>query len=251
MPELLSAALATEGVWFLALGALLAGLVRGFAGFGTAMIYLPVAGQVLDPFTALTTLIVMDLTAPLIHVPRALRDGHPGDVVRLGLGAALAIPLGVWALMQVAPEVFRWGVSLVALGLLALLVSGLRYRGRVTKPMIFGTGAASGLLAGSVGLPGPPVVFLYMASTHPAKTIRANNTLYLIVADVLLLAVLSWKGLMVDTAFVLGVCMILPYLLGNWLGGAMFRPGYETTYRRVAYTIIAGSAILGLPIWDG
>jgi uncharacterized membrane protein YfcA len=251
MPDALSAALATDGIWFLAFGALLAGIVRGFAGFGTAMIYLPVAGQVLGPFEALTTLIIKDLTAPLIHVPRALRDGQPGDVMRLGLGAALAVPVGVWLLTLVPAHVFRWGVSLVALGLLVCLIAGLRYRGPITKPLIFGTGATGGLLGGSVGLPGPPVILLYMSSNLPAKTIRANNTLYLILADILLLAVLMWKGLMVGTAVVLGALMILPYLIGNGVGAFMFRPGYETLYRRVAYGIIAASALLGLPIWDG
>ncbi len=236
---------------FLAFGALRAGVVRGFAGFGTAMIYLPVAGQVLSPFEALTTLIIKDLTAPLIHVPRAMRDGQPGDVLRLAVGAALAVPVGVWLLTLVEPEVFRWGVSLVALGLLAVLISGLRYRGPLTRPLIFATGATGGLLGGSVGLPGPPVILLYMASTLPPKAIRANNMLYLILADAILLAVLAWKGLLVGAAVAIGALMILPYLVGNWLGGYLFRPGHEMLYRRVAYAIIAASAILGLPIWDG
>ena len=42
-----------------------AGLVRGFSGFGTAMIYLPVASQFLTPFEALITLMVMDFFGPL------------------------------------------------------------------------------------------------------------------------------------------------------------------------------------------
>ena len=115
MLEALSQAFATEGLWFLAFGALVAGLVRGFAGFGNAMVYLPVAGQVLGPFEALTTIIVMELIAPLMHIPRAVRDGHPGDVLRLGVGAAVAVPLGVFVLSIIEPEVFRWGVSIVAL----------------------------------------------------------------------------------------------------------------------------------------
>lgn len=250
MPDTLLGAFATEGVWFLAFGAFLAGIVRGFAGFGTAMIYLPVAGQVLGPFEALTTLIIKDLTAPLIHVPRAMKDGDPGDVLRLATGAALAVPLGVLVLTLVEPVVFRWSVSIVTLCLLVILVSGMRYRGPMTKPLIFGTGAMGGFLGGSVGLPGPPVILLYMASTLPPKTIRANNTLYLILADVILLVVLAWKGLLVSSAVALGFLMILPYLAGNWLGALIFKPGYEKIYRRVAYAIIAASALLGLPIWD-
>ena len=247
----MSEALATEGLWLLITGALLAGVVRGFAGFGTAMIYLPCAAQVLGPFEALTTLIIKDLTAPLIHVPRALRDGTPGDLLRLGLGALIALPFGVWVLSLVAPEVFRWGVSLIALTLLTLLILGVRYRGQITNRILYGTGALGGFLAGAVGLPGPPVIMLYMASTLPAAAVRANLTLYLIMADTLMLAVLAWNGFLVASAVALGVLVILPYLLGNWVGALLFRPDLEDLYRRVAYAIIAASAILGLPIWDG
>jgi hypothetical protein len=120
----------------------------------------------------------------------------------------------------------------------------------MTPPLIYGTGAFGGFLAGSVGLPGPPIILLYMASTLPIAAIRANTTLYLILADILLLAVLSWNGFLVMGALQLGIAMILPYLLGNWLGALLFRPGYEVVYRRVAYGIIAASALMGLPIWD-
>lgn len=251
MFDALARAFETDGFWLLATGAFLAGIVRGFAGFGTAMVYLPVAGMVLGPFEALTTLIVKDLTAPLIHVPRALREGHPPDVLRLGAGALVALPLGVFVLSRVEPDVFRWGVSLVALGLLAALLLGLRYKGPMTPPLVFGTGALGGFLGGAVGLPGPPVILLYMASTLPARAIRANATLYLLLADVLLLAVFWVNGFVVASALALGFLMIWPYLLGNWLGAALFRPEYEVLYRRVAYAIIAGSAILGLPVWEG
>jgi uncharacterized membrane protein YfcA len=250
MSDAIARALATEGLWFLAAGAFLAGIVRGFTGFGTALVYLPIAAQLLTPFEALTTLLVKDLTAPLMHVPRALRDGDPADVARLGLGAMVGLPFGVWVLAHVPPEVFRWGVSLVALTMLALLIGGVRYRGRLTPPLVFATGALGGFLAGCVGLPGPPIILLYMASTLPVSAIRANTMLYLILADILFLAVLWWNGYLVVTALMLGVLMILPYTLGNWAGARMFRPEAERLYRWAAYALIAGSALIGLPVWD-
>ena len=250
MPEAIAAALAVDGIWLLFLAALIAGVVRGFAGFGTAMIFLPMAAQVLSPFEVLTVLVIMDLTGPLIHVPRALKDGHPADVVRLGLGAAIAVPLGVRVLSLAEPEVFRWGVSIVALVLLTLLVLAVRYRGVLTKRMMFGTGLLGGFLGGSVGLPGPPVIMLYMASTLPPSAIRANNTLYLILADVLILTVLAVRGFLVASAVAIGIIAIVPYTLGNWIGAKIFRPEAEKAYRLAAYAIIAVSALHGLPVWD-
>lgn len=249
MSEVLAEVLHLDGLWILALGALMAGLVRGFSGFGNAMVYLPAAGQVLGPFEALTSLVLMELVAPLMHIPRALRDGQPADVLRLGVGALVAVPVGIYILSLVEPEVFRWSVSLVALTLLILLIKGVRYTGALTPPLVYGTGAMGGFFAGCVGLPGPPVIMLYMASTLPVAAVRANLTLYLILADLILLVVLQTGGLLVVSALAIGAVMVLPYLLGNWLGAVLFKPEAETLYRRIAYAIIAASAILGLPIW--
>lgn len=242
--------IAPEALAWLVGAALIAGLVRGFSGFGTSMIFLPVAGQFLSPFAALTALAVMDLFGPMAMVPRALRDGHPADVLRLVAGLALAMPLGVWVLTIVEPTVFRYAVSLLALGLLALLIAGLRFRGQLTPPMVTGTGALGGLLGGSVGLPGPPVIMLYMASALPASAIRANITLYLLLADFALLALLWVFGELVWQALALGGVLVVPYLTGVLLGGWMFVPGREALYRAVAYGVIAASALSGLPVWD-
>ncbi|RVT84172.1 sulfite exporter TauE/SafE family protein [Rhodobacteraceae bacterium CCMM004] len=230
--------------------AAVAGVVRGFAGFGTGMVFLPVAARVLDPVSALVALVVMDLVGPLPAVPRALRDGHPPDIARLGLAMVLAMPLGLYALTQVPPEVFRWGVSLAALTLLAALVSGLRYRGRLTPPLVWATGAAGGVLGGAVGLGGPPVILLYLASTLPPAAVRGTITVYLILTDVALIALLGLMDRLTWAAVATGAALIPVYLLANLAGAAMFRPERARAYRVAAYAIIAGSALSGLPLWS-
>ncbi len=246
----LGQALATEGLWLLFLGVALAGLVRGFSGFGTAMVYLPIAAQVLPPVWVLITLVVFDILGPLPAVPRALRDGHPRDVLRLGAGALLGVPLGVAVLIWLSPEVFRYAVSLLTCGLLLLLVGGIRYHGQVRRPMIYGIGALAGFLGGAAGLPGPPVILLYMARPLPASVIRANTMLFLILADILMISVLGLNGLLGWQPILLGLCLVPVYLGAVALGSALFDPGRERLYRVVAYGIIAVSAVSGLPVWD-
>lgn len=243
---MLAGALAIPGVTWVFAAAFAAGIVRGFAGFGTAMIFLPVASQVIEPVWAVAVLIVMDFIGPLPAIPRALRDGHPRDLARLIAGAVLALPLGLAVLFAVNPDVFRLAVSVLSLVLLVLLISGVRYHGRLTPPMVYGTGAAAGFLGGAVALPGPPVILLYMASPHPARVIRANNMVFLFSYDVLMLIGLLATGSLAAEAVVLGLVTALPYLAGNLLGGWSFRPGLEKLYRIVAYAIIAASALSGL-----
>jgi uncharacterized membrane protein YfcA len=237
-------------VAFLSGATFLAALVRRFSGFGSGLVYLPLAAQVLSPFQALTTIVIFDLIGPLPIVRRASRECETADLFRLISGLVVALPLGLLTLTLVEPEVFRYTVSFVALFLLGCLISGLRYHGQLNPPMIYGTGAMSGFLQGVAGLPGPPVILLYMASTRPIKIIRANTFLFLFTTDVVLLPMLAIFGRLDSSAIALGIFLIIPNLIGGLVGARLFRPEYEGTYRTIAYLIIAASAISGFPLWD-
>jgi len=243
-------ALATEGLWFLILGVVIAGVVRGFSGFGTAMVYIPIAAQVLPPVWAIATMLVMDFFGPMPAVPRAWRDSHPPDLIKLGVGTLVGIPLGLYLLTRMPPDTFRSVVSFVTLALLILLISGFRYRGAVGGKTLFATGGVAGVFGGAVGLAGPPAILLYMARPIPVAAIRANILLFLLATDVLLLALFAVQGLLAISPVLIGLILAPFYLVAVWAGSAIFDPARGSVYRWVAYAIIAGSALGGLPFWD-
>ncbi len=244
----LDAALATDGLWTLVGAVILAGLVRGFSGFGTTMVYMPFAATVLPPVWALITILVFDIFGPLPNIPRALREGEPRDVGRLALGALVALPAGVWLLTRLDPVPFRWILSAISLGLLALLVRGWRWQGRLAPVTLFGVGALAGFLGGLAGLSGPPVIMLYMSSARMVAVIRANILLFLALTDLIGLAVVGLKGLLLPEPVMIGLILTLPYLLANLAGAAIFVPGRARLYRAVAYLLIAVSSIINLPL---
>lgn len=246
MPDLISQALALPGLGWILLAAFLAGLVRGFAGFGTALIFLPITSQVVDPVWSIAILIVMDIVGPAPAIPGALKHGHPRDLARLVMGMALMLPIGLSALFVIDPSVFKLAVSLISLAMLAALVSGWRYHGAVTRKTVWTTGAAAGLLGGAAGIPGPPVILLYMASPHGPRVIRANTTAFLFFFDILMLGAFAVTGKLFGLPMALGLIAMLPNIAGNLIGGWIFNPDHERLYRRVAYAIIAGSALSGL-----
>ena len=250
MPDALSTALAMPGLWMLVGTVFAAGLVRGFAGFGTGMVYLPVAAQVLPPIWAIVTVIVFDIFGPLVIARRALRDAHVPDLARLFGGTALGLPIGLTILFLVSEGVFQTAVSVLALTLLSCLLLGVKYRGALTPRLVYGTGGLSGMLGGSTGAPAPPIILLYLASAQPAARVRANTTLYLLGYDICLLGVFLALGRLDAVPLWIGLVLAVPNALGNFCGAALFRPGYERLYRGAAYTIIAISALSGLQIWN-
>ena len=69
----------------------LAGVVRGFAGFGAAMIMMPVLAAVLGPVVAVPTLSVMD---SLMTLPLVARNVRHCDWRSVGMLAAATVIIG-------------------------------------------------------------------------------------------------------------------------------------------------------------
>ncbi len=245
--ELFYSAVNHDGLGLLVFAAFIAGCVRGFAGFGTALIFVPLALIVVDyhiwPILMMT---VFDMFGPLVLLPRAFRDGFKRDMVLLFIGAAITLPFGVYLLTKMEADVFRWLVCGLSFLMLAALLSGWRYRGRLGVGAIFGVGAAGGFLGGVAALPGPPIILTYMASTAPIKAIRGTSMVYLFSVDLLLFPAFYFQGQLVLIPIIMGVILAVPYTLGGLLGTWIFNPEKEGMYRNVAYILIGLSAVLSL-----
>jgi uncharacterized membrane protein YfcA len=251
MLEAVQSALQTEGLIWLVLAVLAAGLVRGFSGFGSAMIIMPVASSVLSPLEAVIFLVTAEILGPLPNIPNAWRNGQPRDIALLLIGATLTLPVGLWCLSVLEPSIFGWVVSGIILLLLALMMTGWRYTGVLTRPIKLLAGSLSGFMTGFAGIPGPPVIMLYMASLLPISVTRANFNMYLVAIDLILFPVLWLMGQLDWSIVVLGLLAGIPYLLANVVGARLFNPEAERMFRLVAYGVIIASALLGLPIWKG
>lgn len=247
MPDVLG--LAPTGLGWVVAAAFLGGLVRGFSGFGTAMVFLPIAASYLGPFAAILALTIMDLFGPLPNLRRAWQVVDKADLARLGVGCAITLPIGLWVLTQVAPEVFRYAVSGVALGTLCILLLGIRYRGAVNSAMVTVIGLGAGFMGGVAGVPGPLVILFYMARPLRVSIIRATIMLFLFVFDLLIVGMMTGLGRVTWAGAALGLALAVPNLLGNWIGGQLFREEQEKLYRAAAYALIALAALSGLPIW--
>ena len=55
---------------------------------------------------------------------------------------------------------------------MVLIGAGIRYKGRLNPFIIFSVGGLGGPTGGLTGIPGPPVILLYVASSHPISVIR-------------------------------------------------------------------------------
>lgn len=249
MPEGLAAALEMQGLWAV-LGAVgLAGLVYGFAGFGSALIYTPVAMAFVPAETAIAAFSLSALVSLFTVVPAAARDADLRATATLIIAAVVATPLGVFALRIADQELVRTVVACVVLMTLIALVLGWRMATAPTVPRRAGIGAAAGVMGGMTGLNGPIVILFQLAGSDTAQRTRGNLILFLTVTSISFVPQLWLQGLLTIEALWLGVLMMPVYALTTRLGKALFHPEREAIYRRVAYLVIALAGTTALPIW--
>ena len=250
MPDTLTQVLATPGLVFVVLAIAMAGLVHGFAGFGSSLIFVPVAAQFLPLPEVVVVLVLTGLVTVAALVPRAWHDADRAEIGFVVFAALLALPVGVYALTRLDQVLMRWFVSFVAAGTLLAVCAGWRYSGQLDKGGLATVGAAAGLLGGMTGLTGPVMILFNLAGGRSAATMRANMILFLAALDVALVVALAVSGQVTWPVVVMSGVLCIPFLLTLTLGQALFRPELERLYRGVAYGVIALAVLSGLPLFD-
>ena len=250
MPEIVLAALDTAGLGWLILTTIVAGVVYGFAGFGAALIFMPVAVIFLPPAVAIAAFSVSALSSFVTVYPRALPLVDRKAVTVLILSAAAAASLGFWVLRMVDVTVIRWIVVTICAVTLAALIAGWRYAVTPSLTTRIAIGCATGFVGGVSGLLGPIMVLFQLAGRDAITTSRATTVVFLTTTSLLLLPLMFLQGLLTPTAVMLGLLLLVPYGVGSLLGQALFKPRWERFYRTAAYGIIAAATLMGLPLWD-
>jgi uncharacterized protein len=236
-------------VFLLAAIACVAGLARGFSGFGAALIFVPLAAKLLGPQMAAALLLLTDaaLTAPLVAAnwSKAQRP----EVALMSLGAALGIPLGTLVLRWSDPLVLRWGIAVLVALMLGLLVSGWRYWGKPWTSATVAVGVVSGLFSGIAQIGGPPVVAYWLGGDHSPEKMRASTILFFATATVIAIASYLVGGLLTIEVFTLSLLLVPFFGCGLLVGSKSFRLARADVFRRLCFALIAVSLLVSLPVW--
>lgn len=231
--------------WVACLGAFLAGLVRGFAGFGAGMIMGPTFAFVFGPVLAIPLIQLLDFIVQIQVVPANWRVVKWRALMPMALAASATMPLGIYFLTALDPLVIKRALSIIIFLLLALLVSGWRYRGPRGRVMDCIVGGVSGTLSGAVGLGGPPIIVYSMASGDNAAATRAVIIGFFAISGFALVAWFALRGLITTEVLWNSLYLTPIYIGGAFIGGRLFPYASERQFRMFAYIAIGAIAALG------
>ncbi|MEO6607095.1 MAG: sulfite exporter TauE/SafE family protein [Aestuariivirga sp.] len=241
--------ISSSSLMILVLIGLVAGLSRGFSGFGAALIFVPLAGALIGPRLAAPLLAVIDGIFASYLIPSAFRLGNKSDVALMFAGALVGVPAGTFILTHYEPLVLRWLIAGMATAMLVLLASGWRYHGKPHKAATVVVGAISGLFSGIAQIGGPPVVSYWMGTNADMQTLRANIILFFAATTVITVVTYFTGGLLTVEVLKFSLFAGPAYGIGTVVGSRIFRMASPQVFRTVSLVLIAFAVLTSLPLF--
>jgi uncharacterized protein len=231
--------------------ALISGTARGFSGFGSALIFMPLASSIAAPRLVAALLLMIDFVGSSPLIPNAWRHADRKATAIMVLGALVGVPIGTYFLSRLDPVTTRWIISGFVFALLLLLLSGWRYRGKDHPAISIGIGGLSGFCSGLAQTGGPPIVGYWLGRPIASAIARANIMLFFVASDFFSVISYALTGLITSDAIKFSLLIGPVYAIGVGFGAALFGRASENLFRGICYALIAAAVVIGLPLLDG
>jgi uncharacterized membrane protein YfcA len=231
--------------------AFVSGTARGFSGFGSALIFMPLASSLAGPRLVAALLLIIDFVAAAPLIPNAWKQADRGATAVMVSGALVGVPIGTYFLSRLDPVTTRWTISCFVFALLLLLLSGWRYRGKDHAAISVGIGGLSGFCSGLAQTGGPPIVGYWLGRPLASAIARANILLFFAASDFFSVVSYAFTGLITADAVKFSLLVGPVYGIGVWFGASLFGRASEKLFRSICYVLIAAAVVVGLPALDG
>jgi uncharacterized membrane protein YfcA len=231
---------------FSALAVLVAGIIRGYSGFGFSMIATTSMTLVLPPVEVIPVVLVLEILASAWLLPRVWKQIDWRSLSWLSAGVLIGTPPGVYLLAHVPAKPMRAGIALAIMVLVALLWRGFQLKKMPGKPGTVATGLFSGFLNGSAAIGGPPVILFYFSSPAGVTVSRASIIAYFLGTDSLAWAVSLAQGLVTLKTGILTGILCAPLLLGIFIGNRFFTHSKAGEFKRKVLILLMFLALAAL-----
>lgn len=224
----------------------IAGILRGFTGFGFALAAVPILTLFVEPATIIPAIPIVAMASGIEQLPQAWKNANWHALYRLLLGAILGAPIGVFALTYCSANIMRIIIGMILLTAVIALWFGHQFKQQPSTNIKIGVGMASGLLNGATAMGGPPVILFFLASPEGVVVGRASLLVYFFFISAWSIAAQAAAGL-IDVKILLLALMMFPIMaIGNYLGDRLFKKSKAATYQRVALGFLIVIAVIAI-----
>lgn len=223
--------------------ALIAEIIGTISGFGSSILFVPLASLFFDFKTVLGITAVFHVFSNISKII-LFRQGIDRQIaLRLGIPAVLCVIPGAWLTAFVPARQMELLMNIVLLLLSVYLAFNFNRTLKQSNFNLYAGGASSGFLAGLVGTGGAIRGLTLVAFNLPKTIFIATSALIDLGVDSARAAIYLGNGYFRRELFFLVPLLLLVGILGSYLGKRILRHTSETLFRYVVLFTIIGTSL--------
>ncbi len=248
MLESLLTAVELTGAEFLLLTVIVivAGIVRGFSGFALSAIVMASAVIILPPVQLIPICWWLEMSASILMAKGGWAEADRGIVWGLVIGSTIGVPFGLMLTTTVSPETSKLLALAVIITLAITQLAKIRLPFLATKPGLYGSGVAAGVVTGIASVGGMVIAIYVLSQNATAAKMRAALVLFLFISSLTSMITLLYFNVMDGTAVARGLALAIPTTFGVVLGQRLFNPTFAPYYKPFCLTLLCGLALASL-----
>ncbi|CAM2896257.1 sulfite exporter TauE/SafE family protein [Vibrio rarus] len=220
-----------------------AGMIRGYSGFGFAIITALCLSFIYSPFESIAIALTLDLLSSLCLLPGIKRQINKRLLALLTVGMLGAIPISLLFISQISAHQLKMmiaGFSFIAgtLIMLNLKVSWLNQRYALLA------GAISGFSMTTASAGGPPLVLYLLNLSLNARELRATAIIFFIFSSLASLIGLLYVDAISAESIHFSLLLFPAAVIGNIVGKKLFSKYPDPSPRKTIAPILVMLALL-------
>jgi len=215
-----------------------AGFIRGFLGFASGLITIPILSLLYSPIFALVFNIVLEIPATIYLTYVGAKTCKFKEISPMFFSMMIAIPVGTIFLVSINEQIIRIIMSILVIFFVILIASGWRLKTTITKYILMITGVISGLIQGVVGMGGPPFATVLLSKGDGNNITRGN--ILIMSTGTVISAIFSmfYFNLFTKEIFLTGLFTSPLYILVSYVGSQFYDLSGNKYYRNVSLSIL-------------
>ena len=237
-----------DNYFLIALVVIFSGFLRGFIGFGSGLLMIPILSYFYSPVFAMVFNIVIEIPATIYLTFVGIKKSNLREITPMMFTMMLTIPFGTIFLVSVDEQIIRTLMSLLLIFFVILIATGWRIKSTITKYVLVLGGAISGLMQGATGMGGPPYVTVLLSKNDSDDVARAN--ILVITSGLVISAIISlyYFGLFTKDILLTGAISAPIYVFATYIGTKFFNYSGNKYFRNsslIALGVVGLATLIG------
>ena len=224
----------------------IAGIFRGFAGFGSALLVVPALAYIYGPTQAIVIEVLIEIPVSLGLIFGAVKHAERKAVLPMLAMFIIFVPLGAFLVSSIDPKPLKIAISILVLIMLVVITQQKRLASFITPTGTYIAGAFAGITQGMTAIAGPVFATAILARGAPAKETRAN--IVCLAGGLIGLSCISFfaVGSMTWATIAYAILAMPALILGVWVGSILFYRLSDWNLRPIMLGFVAITALATL-----